>query len=88
MAQSNNITVIVVVGGFDQPVTININEQVKSLVKEALRESGQPKEPPENWVLRSAAGGEPIGQDQKIRDVAGIVPGVKLFLNQHTGGGG
>ena len=87
MPSDKNITLVVVVGGVDQTVTVNPNQDVKHLVKEALRTSGQPDEPPENWVLRTV-GGDEIPQSGRVRDVAAITAGVKLFLSQSTGGGG
>ncbi len=81
----NRIDVVVVVSGEDVHVSVNKNQKVSQLVREALRESGNAGQPPENWVLKSDAGN--IDLDQRISD-AGITSGMKLYLNPKVGEGG
>lgn len=87
MASDKNISLNVVVGVVETEVTVNTNQTVEHLIKEALRESDQKGELPENWVLRTEVG-EEISQGKRIRDVPAITSGVTLFLSQTTGGGG
>lgn len=86
MPPTNNITITIVVNGVPTPVTVNVQQKVKQLVHEALRESGQPDQSPGNWELKTEAGAT-INQDQRIAD-AGIAAGVTLFLSLLAGGGG
>lgn len=84
---SGNVTVTVVVGGKPVPVTVNGNQKVEHLIKEALHEAGQKGANPADWNLRTAEGHEFSNRDQKISD-AGIVSGVTLYLDPAEGGGG
>jgi hypothetical protein len=81
----SKITVVVVVSGEDVEVTVQTHQDVSKLVREALRESGNAGQPPEDWVLKGDAG--EIAQDQTIT-AAGIVDGMKLRLTPEAGEGG
>jgi uncharacterized protein YqeY len=81
----SNISVTVVVSGEDVIVTVNTHEHVRELVREALRESGNAGQPPENWVLQGDAG--EIDQELTIA-AAGIVDGARLSLTPDAGEGG
>jgi hypothetical protein len=82
----NKINVIVVVSGIDQPVTVNIHQDVEHLAKEALRESGHEGQPLEDWELKDA-GGVIIPFSTRIED-AGIGEGTKVYLSPKVGTGG
>ena len=66
-----NITVTVVVSGQETSLKVNIHQKVEELVREALRETGNQGQPPEDWELRTGDGAL-IGQGIRIAD-AGIV---------------
>lgn len=83
--RSSNITVTVVVSGEDVEVTVNSHQYVRELVREALRESGNAGQPPENWILKSD-GGE-IDQEQTVA-AGGVVAGIRLTLTPEAGEGG
>lgn len=88
MASGNNIRVEVVVSGKAVTVTINSHEKVEALIREALKEANQPHgDDLSAWQLRTAEGHIFADHSQRITD-AGIVDGVKLFLNKDAGGGG
>jgi hypothetical protein len=81
----NKLKLTVVVSGEDTAIVVNPHQSVDHLVREALKESGNKGQPPENWILRSEE--SEIAQDQKIEE-AGIVDGMKLYLNPKRGEGG
>ena len=81
-----HITLTIVVSGQPVTVTAEINEKVEQLVREALRESGNKGQPPNDWELRTVDG---VLIDQGLRiGAAGIVNGMKLFLSPRAGAGG
>src|ERR1044072_1062706 len=52
--KNNKITFTVVVNGRDTEVEANVNTPLHTIVPEALRETGNTGQPPENWrILRS-----------------------------------
>lgn len=87
MANDKNfIDMVIVVSGAPQHVRINIHETLENAVREALRESGNPGQPPEAWELRTENGqllslGLTPGQ-------AGVREGQTLFLSPKAGAGG
>lgn len=81
-----NITVNVVVSGQETSLNVNIHQKVEELIKEALRETGNQGQPPEDWELRTGDGAL-IGQGVRVGD-AGILEGTKLYLNPKAGAGG
>jgi hypothetical protein len=87
MANDKNfIDMVIVVSGAPQHVRINIHETLENAVREALRESGNPGQPPEEWELRTEDGqllslGLTPGQ-------AGVREGQTLFLSPKAGAGG
>jgi hypothetical protein len=87
MAGGNKITVTVVVSGAPQQVTVNHNQKVEHVIKEALKEAGIGHAKLEEWTLRFAQGGAAIDPDSKV-DAAGIKDGATLFLDPDEGGGG
>lgn len=82
-----NIDLTVVVNGDDQSVTVNLNQKVESLMREALRKVGINNPDLSEWHLRFEEGGPVIGADQKVAD-AGISNGMTLYLDPDEGGGG
>lgn len=89
MSASNNKNIpplIIVVNGVRTEVTVNVQQKVKQLVREALHASGQPDASPEDWELKTEAG-VLLNPDLQI-GAAGIVAGTTLFLSQAAGGGG
>ena len=83
--KKNKLDLVVVVSGDDVEITVNPHQQVTDLVEEALRESGNKGQPPEEWVLK--AGTTVISANQTI-SAAGITEQTKLYLNPKRGEGG
>lgn len=87
MANDKNfIHMVIVVSGAPQHVRINIHETLEHAAREALRESGNPGQPPEEWELRTESG-------QLLSLVltpgqAGVREGQTLFLSPKAGAGG
>jgi len=82
----NEITLTVVVNGNPTEVTANVNAPVHTVIPEALRETDNTGQPPENWELRDEPGNllDPL---RKIEEF-GFAPGTKLFLSLKAGIGG
>lgn len=80
--------VTVVVNGEEYEVRGNENQQISVIVRHALKEAQQTRQP-EDWQLRAGAGNDAqvLDPERKLRDY-GITLPVTLFLNLHTGGGG
>lgn len=85
-AGKNNISITVVVSGQPIDVTLNVNQKIEHLVREALKNSGNQGQPAEDWELRSADGSL-YDAGAKIED-AGIVDGTTVYLNPRAGAGG
>ena len=86
MAKNENLDVIVVVSGQSTTIRVNPHQSVEQLVKEALKESGNKGQPPDQWELRTADG-TLVDQGLNIGS-AGIVSGTTLFLSPRAGVGG
>ena len=86
MANTQNITVNVVVSGQAISIKVNISQTAEHLVKDALKESGNKGQPPSEWELRTSDG-MLIEQGVEI-GAAGIVNGVTLYLSPRAGVGG
>lgn len=84
--QDKNIEITVVVSGQPQRIRVNTHQTVEHLVHEALKQSGNTGQPPDQWELRTEEGAL-LDQQRRIADV-GIVAGVTLFLNPRAGAGG
>jgi len=67
-------------------VRINRNQRLEHAVQEALRESGNHGQPPEDWELRNEAG--QLLALSMPPDEAGLVDGQTLFLSPKAGAGG
>lgn len=83
--KKNKLDLVVVVSGEDVAVSVNPHQQVARLIEEALRESGNEGQPPEDWVLK--AGDTVISSNQTI-EASGITAQTKLYLNPKRGEGG
>jgi hypothetical protein len=80
------LDLVIVVNG--QPVVVKAHEgtHLRKVVEQALAESGNVGQPPENWELRDAAGVE-LDQQRTVKHYK-LENGVKLFLNLRAGVGG
>jgi hypothetical protein len=80
------IEIVVIVNG--RPALVRAREatHLHKVVKEALDETGNVGQPPENWELRDAAGVE-LDQSRTVKHYD-LESGVKLFLNLRAGVGG
>lgn len=79
-------SVTVVVSGQQVVVTVNANQKVSQLVREALRESANAGRDLDEWVLKAESGAT-IDHDQTV-EAANIADGSTLFLAPAEGGGG
>ena len=86
MATPKKISITVVVNG--QPTVIDAPEDVPlgAIVPDALRQTGNSGQPPENWEFRDVDGNL-LDLDKKIEDY-GFSSKVRLFLNLKAGVGG
>lgn len=82
----NNIVVSVVVSGQSTSVSVNINQKVEHLIREALKESGNQGQPPEDWELRSSDGA--LYEPGATIEAVSIVDGATVYLNPKAGAGG
>lgn len=84
--QGNKIDLIVIVNGQSTTVTVNTHAPLQTAISEALRETGNQGQPPENWQFRDAAGSL-LDPKKKVSEY-GFVSGTKLFLSLKAGIGG
>lgn len=82
----NQMTLTVVVNGSPTEVTANVNAPVHTVIPEALRETNNTGQPPENWELRDEPGNL-LDHRRKIGEF-GFAAGTKLFLSLKAGIGG
>jgi hypothetical protein len=80
------VAVIVVVNGTPTEVTINQNAPLQALVAQALEQTSNSGQPPENWELRDAAGAV-LDLHDKI-ETLNVDVDTRLFLNLRAGIGG
>jgi len=82
----NHLDLRIVVSGVEQLVRINNREPLAQAVREALRQSGNAGQPPEDWELRTEAG---VLLSMDVRaDQSGLSDGQVLFLSPRAGAGG
>ncbi len=81
-----HVELVIVVSGAPEAVRINRNQRLEHGVREALRESGNHGQPPEDWELRNEAG--QLLALSMLPDEAGLVDGQTLFLSPKAGAGG
>ena len=86
MATPKKTEITVVVNG--QPTIVNAieDEPLSTIIPDALRQTGNSGQPPENWELRDVDG-NPLDLGKKIGDY-GFTEKVRLFLNLKAGVGG
>lgn len=82
----NHLNLIIVVSGAPEPVRLNHNQRLEHAVREALRESGNHGQRPEEWELRNE-NGQLLALSLQA-DEAGLVDGQTLFLSPKAGAGG
>lgn len=82
----NKIDLAVVVNGRSVTVEGNINAPLKTIIPQALHESDNPGQPPENWELKDQDG-NPLDPNKKIEDFD-FISGTTLFLSLKVGIGG
>lgn len=82
----NHLELVIVVSGSPEAVRINANEPLEHAVREALRESGNQGQPPEDWELRTE-GGQLLPLNLRPGE-AGVHNGQTLFLSPKAGAGG
>lgn len=82
----NHLDLVIVVSGAPEAVQINRNEPLEHAVREALRESGNQGQRPEDWELRTEAG-QLLPLTLRGGD-AGLIDGQTLFLSPKAGAGG
>jgi len=85
-ASDQNINVKIVVSGQETTVKVNVHQRVENLVREALNQTGNQGQAPDEWELRTADGAL-IDLSVRIAD-AGIVEGMRLYLSPRAGAGG
>ena len=86
MANPKKLSITVVVNG--QLTVVNAFEDASlgTIIPDALRQTGNSGQPPENWEFRDADGNL-LDLDKKIGDY-GFPEKVRLFLNLKAGVGG
>ena len=86
MSTAKKISITVVVNG--QPTVVDAigDAPLSAIIPDALRQTENSGQPPENWELRDADG-TLLDLDKKIEDY-GFPPKVRLFLNLKAGVGG
>ncbi|MBS2937076.1 DUF2604 domain-containing protein [Nocardioides glacieisoli] len=82
----NHVDLVIVVSGAPEAVRINRHQTLEHAVREALRESGNKGQRPEDWELRNEAG-QLLGLGMRP-DEAGLFDGHTLFLSPKAGAGG
>ena len=86
MTTPKKLSITVVVNG--QPTVVDAVEgdPLGAIIPDALRQTGNLGQPPENWELRDADG-TLLDRDKKIGDY-GFSDKTRLFLNLKAGVGG
>ena len=84
--KNNKITLTVVVNGRETEVEANVNAPLQTIIPEALRETGNTGQPPENWRILDQPGNQ-LDPNRKIEDY-NLIGGTKLFLSLKEGVGG
>jgi hypothetical protein len=82
----NQINLTVVVNGRETEVEANINAPLHTIIPEALRETGNTGQPPENWRILDEPGNQ-LDPNRKIKEYH-FTSGTKLFLSLKEGVGG
>lgn len=82
----NKINITAVVNGTPTGVSANVNAPLKTIIAEALHETGNNGQPPDNWDVKDAAGNV-LDPNTKIEDL-GLTEGMTVFLTLKAGIGG
>lgn len=82
----NKIKLVVVVNGAPTVVEANLNAPLRTVVGQALDQTNNTGQPPENWELRDGAG-QILDLGAKIGSF-GFGADTRLFLNLRAGVGG
>lgn len=86
MPPAHKLQLAVIVNGQPTLVDAKANAPLRTIIPEALHQSGNAGQPPENWELRDAAGAL-LDLEAKIGSF-GFSTDTKLFLNLKAGIGG
>ena len=86
MTSPKKISITVVVNGHPTVVDAVENDPLGAIIPDALRQTANSGQPPENWELRDAEGNL-LDLDKKVGDY-GFSENVRLFLNLRAGVGG
>ena len=86
MATPKKISITVVVNGQPTVVAAAEDDPLRAIIPDALRQTGNSGQPPDNWELRDADGNL-LDLDKTIGDY-GFDDKVRLFLNLKAGVGG
>ena len=78
--------ITVVVNGQPTVIVAVENDRLRSIIPDALRQTGNSGQPPENWELRDSDGNL-LDLNKKIGDF-GFDEKTRLFLNLKAGVGG
>jgi len=79
------IVITFIVQGKEFSIEVNINQNIKGAVHQALKQAGQ-QGSLERWELRTE-GGEVINMNSSFKE-QNIVDSIKLFLSKGAGRGG
>ena len=82
----NEIHLTVVVNGASTDVKANVNAPLHTIIPEALRETGNTGQPPENWRILDQPGNQ-LDPGRRIEDY-NFIGGTRLFLSLREGVGG
>ena len=86
MPTPKKISITVIVNGQPTVVDEAKNAPLSTIIPDALRQTGNSGQPPENWELRDADGNL-LDLNKKIGDY-GFTDKARLFLNLKAGVGG
>ena len=86
MPPDNNLDLIVIVSGSRAEVRVNVHQTLQHVVQEALRETGNVGQAPDQWELRRESG-ELLDQELRAGE-SGLVDGAVLTLQPRAGVGG
>jgi hypothetical protein len=80
------VVLTVIVNGKPTEVSANVNAPLQTVIVQALEQTGNQGQPPEQWELRDAAG-QILDPHKKVKDY-GFQTGTRVFLNLNAGVGG
>jgi hypothetical protein len=86
MPNPNRIDLKVVVNGQPFVISANVEAPIRTLIEQALKDSGNSGQPISNWELRDGAG-QILDPARKVEDFS-FQAGTTLFLSLKAGIGG